>query len=79
MNTAATRSQVAAGLAGALALIATIGSGAQVQTMPDGRGQTAQYCAPLEESSVDAHRFYCRNGRGGWEPGNPAASTARPA
>jgi len=78
MNMAATRHPVAVGLAGALALIATIGSRAQVQTTADGRGHMAQYCAPLEESSVDAHRFYCRNERG-WEPGSPATSTARSA
>jgi hypothetical protein len=66
---------MAVGLVGVLALIATTGSCAQVQATPDGRSHTAQYCAPLEESSVDAHRFYCRNGRGG----EPAASRARSA
>ena len=78
MDTAAIRRHMVVGLVGVLALIATTGSCAQVQATPDGRGHTAQYCAPLEESSVDAHRFYCRNGRGG-EPGSPAASRARSA
>jgi hypothetical protein len=78
MNTATARHTVAVGLAGALALTATIDSRTQAQTMADGRGPMVQYCAPREESSVDAHRFYCRNGRG-WDQGNPAASQTRSA
>jgi hypothetical protein len=78
MNKAATRHAVAVGLASALALIAAMGSRAHVQTTADGRDRTAQFCAPREESSADAHRFYCRNGHG-WEPGNATASTARSA
>lgn len=75
MNTTATHHQVVVGLAAALALIATIGSYAPVQATAHERGHTAQYCAPLEEASVDAHRFYCRSGRG-WESGNRVASRA---
>jgi hypothetical protein len=78
MNTIATRHLVAAGLAGTLVLTATIDSRVLAQTTADGRGPTVQYCAPREESSVDAHRFYCRNGRG-WDQGNPAASPATSA
>jgi hypothetical protein len=78
MNTATARHMMAVGLAGALALTATIDTRMQVQTTADGRGQMVQYCAPREEGSVDAHRFYCRNGRG-WETGSPPASRATSA
>jgi len=50
------------GLAGALALTAMNCSVAQTGAGADGRITVSQYCAPLDEESPHARRFYCRSG-----------------
>lgn len=57
----------------ALALTAAINSEAPVRGIAHGR---AQYCAPIEEAAdANAHRFYCRDGRGFEQHGaTPAAA-----
>jgi len=62
MTTTALHYAVIIGLTG-LALIAAISSFAQIRTGARAASHLSQYCAPQEESS-DAHRFYCRDGRG---------------
>ena len=50
-------------IAAALALTAAISSAATVRGPANQR--TSQYCAPIEEAAdANAHRFYCRDGRG---------------
>jgi hypothetical protein len=62
MKTIARRYAMTVGLAGALALTATNCSVAQTRAGADGRITVSQYCAPLDEESPDARRFYCRTG-----------------
>jgi len=62
MKTIARRYAVTVGLAGALALTAMNWSVAQTRAGADGRITVSQYCAPLDEESLDARRFYCRSG-----------------
>ena len=62
MKTIATRYAMIAGLAGALALTAVSSSFAQTRAGADGRATVSQYCAPLDEESPEARRFYCRSG-----------------
>jgi len=50
------------GLAGVLALTVAGYSFAQIRTGAEGRTTVSQYCAPLDEESLDARRFYCRSG-----------------
>lgn len=62
MKTIARRYAMTVGLVGALALTAMNCSLAQTRTGADGRITVSQYCAPLDEESPDARRFYCRSG-----------------
>ena len=62
MKTIATRYAMTVGLAGMLALTAAGYSFAQIRTGAEGRTTVSQYCAPLDEESLDARRFYCRSG-----------------
>jgi hypothetical protein len=62
MKTIATRYAMIVGLAGVLALTAASYSFAQTRAGTDGRTIMSQYCAPLDEESPDARRFYCRSG-----------------
>jgi hypothetical protein len=62
MKTIARRYAMTVGLAGALALSAMNCSVAQTRAGADGRITVSQYCAPLDEESLDARRFYCRSG-----------------
>jgi hypothetical protein len=62
MKTIATRHAMTVGLAGVLALTAASCSFAQIRTGAEGRTTVSQYCAPLDEQSLDARRFYCRSG-----------------
>jgi hypothetical protein len=60
MKTAATQYQVmTVGLV--LTMIAVTCSFAPTRTEEPAHITVSQYCAPLDES-LDAHRFYCRNG-----------------
>jgi len=61
-KTIATRYAMTVGLAGALALTAVSYSFAQTRTRAEGRATVSQYCAPPDEQSPDARRFYCRSG-----------------
>ena len=62
-------------IAAALALTAAISSAAAVRSPANQR--TSQYCAPIEEAAdANAHRFYCRDGRGFEQRGStPVAAT----
>jgi hypothetical protein len=62
MKTIARRYAVTVGLAGALALTGMSCSVAQTRAGADGRITVSQYCAPLDEESPNARRFYCRSG-----------------
>ena len=62
MKTIARRYAMTVGLAGALALTAMNCSVAQSRVGADGRTTVSQYCAPLDEESPDARRFYCCGG-----------------
>ena len=62
VKTIATRYAMIVGLAGVLALTVAGYSFAQIRTGPEGRTTVSQYCAPLDEESLDARRFYCRSG-----------------
>ena len=62
MKTIARRYAMTVGLAGALALIGMNCSVAQTGAGAGGRITVSQYCAPLDEESPDARRFYCRSG-----------------
>jgi len=63
MKTAAMQYAVTIALTGALGLMAATSSFAQIGTAAEGRSLLSQYCAP-PENGADAHRFYCRDGRG---------------
>ena len=62
MKTIARPYAVTVGLAGALVLTGMNCSVAQTRAGADGRITVSQYCAPLDEESLDARRFYCRSG-----------------
>ena len=62
MKTIATRYAMTVGLAGALALTAASNSFTQIRTGGEVRTSVSQYCAPPDEESPDARRFYCRSG-----------------
>jgi hypothetical protein len=62
MKTIARRYAMTVGLAGALTLTAMNCSVVQSRGGADGRTTVSQYCAPLDEESPDARRFYCRSG-----------------
>jgi len=62
VKTIATRYAMIVGLAGALALTAASYSFAQIRTGGEARTSVSQYCAPPDEDSPDARRFYCRSG-----------------
>jgi hypothetical protein len=62
-------------IAAALALTAAISSQATMRGAANGR---AQYCAPVEEAAdANAHRFYCRDGRGFEHHGATPAAASR--
>jgi hypothetical protein len=76
MKTTALSGAPTRAIAAALALTAVINSEAPVSgTANNGR---AQYCAPIEEAAdANAHRFYCRDGRGFEQHGaTPAAASS---
>jgi hypothetical protein len=62
MKTIATGYATILGLVGALALTGMNCWVAQIGARADGRITVSQYCAPLDEESPDARRFYCRSG-----------------
>ena len=62
VKTIATRYAMTVGLAGVLALTVAGYSFAQIRTGAEGRTTVSQYCAPPDEESPDARRFYCRSG-----------------
>jgi hypothetical protein len=62
MKTIATRYAMTVGLAGALALTAVNYSFAQTRTGAEAGTTVSQYCAPPDEESLVARRFYCRSG-----------------
>jgi len=62
MKTIATGYAIIVGLAGAPALTAASCTFAQTRAGADGRITVSQYCAPLDEESPEARRFYCRSG-----------------
>jgi hypothetical protein len=62
MKTIATRYAMTVGLAGVLALTTASYSFAQIRTGAEVRTTVSQYCAPADEQSPDARRFYCRSG-----------------
>jgi hypothetical protein len=62
MKAIATRYAMTVGLAGALALTAVSCSFAQIRTGAERSTTVSQYCAPPDEESPDARRFYCRSG-----------------
>ncbi len=59
MKTIATGYATILGLVGVLALNCSV---AQTGAGADGRITVSQYCAPLDEESPHARRFYCRSG-----------------
>jgi hypothetical protein len=63
MTTAALRYVVTFALASALCLMVAIASLEHIRTGAEGRSLMSQYCVPPDDGS-DAHRFYCRHGRG---------------
>lgn len=62
MKTIATRYAMTVGLAGTLMLTAASYSFAQIRTGAEAGTAVSQYCAPPDEESPDARRFYCRSG-----------------
>ena len=62
MKSIARRYAMTVGLVGALALTGMNCSVAQTRAGADGRITVSQYCAPLDEESPNARRFYCRSG-----------------
>jgi hypothetical protein len=62
MKTIATGYATILALVGALALTGMTCPVAQTGAGADGRITVSQYCAPLDEDSPDARRFYCRSG-----------------
>ena len=62
MKTIATRYAMTVGLAGVLGLTPASYSFAKIRTGAEGRTPVSQYCAPPDEESPDARRFYCRSG-----------------
>ena len=74
MKKAALEGTLVCAIAAALALTAAMSSAAAVRGPANQR--TSQYCAPIEEAAdANAHRFYCRDGRGFEQHGStPAAA-----